>query len=134
VLNHLFVYGTLRKTKSGIVHPYLSKSAVFIDKASIPGKLYQVDTYPGAIPAFAQSKCQVYGEVYLLLNPKHVLRVLDEYEECASHFPAPHEYQRLPETVAFLDGKPIRAWVYWFRHSIDGLRQIKSGDYFDYLP
>jgi len=134
VLNHLFVYGTLRKTKSGIVHPYLSKSAVFIDQASIPGKLYQVDTYPGAIPALAQSKYQIYGEVYFLLNPKHVLRVLDEYEECASHFCTPHEYQRLPETATFLDGSRIRAWVYWFRRPIESLRQIKSGDYFDYLP
>ncbi len=131
MLNHLFVYGTLRKEKDGALHPFLGNKAVYIGKASIPGKLYQVNTYPGAVPAPFQSNHVVYGEVYRLLKPEQILRILDDYEECATHFPQPHEYQRLPETVTLSDGKRIDAWVYWFRHSVKGLRQIKSGDYFD---
>ena len=134
MLNHLFVYGTLRKNRKGAVHPYLRRNAVFISRASVPGKLYQVDTYPGAISAPAQSEYWVYGEVYRMLSRETVLRILDEYEECASHFPQPHEYQRLSETVTLISGKRMQAWVYWFRRPTSGLHQIESGDYFDYLP
>lgn len=95
------------------------------------GKLYLVGSYPGAVPAPASCGQVVHGEVYRLLKPEQTLRILDDYEECASHFPQPHEYQRLPETVTLVDGQRITAWVYWFRRSVLGLSQIKSGDYFD---
>lgn len=134
MLNHLFVYGTLRKAKNGMLHPYLRKDAVFIDHASVPGRLYLVGPYPGAISVPAQAEHLVYGEVYRLLNPERVLRVLDEYEECASHFPQPHEYERLPQTVNLAGEGTVEAWIYWFRHPASRLRPIKSGDYFNYLP
>ena len=133
LLNYLFVYGTLRKTQNGNLHPYLKNHAVFIDRASLPGKLYQVEHYPGAIPAPLGSQGLIYGEVYRLLQPEAVLSILDEYEECASHFPQPHEYRRAPETVILSNEKRLRAWVYWFCHPVSGLPQISSGDYFDYL-
>ncbi|MGY6274194.1 gamma-glutamylcyclotransferase family protein [Methylomonas sp. MgM2] len=133
MLNHLFVYGTLRRAKGGDFHPYLKDKATFIHSASVPGKLYQVDRYPGAIPAPYGSKSRVYGEVYRLFKPEGLLRVVDEYEECTEHFPQPHEYQRLAATVTLGDGKTTKAWVYWFRRSVYGLRQIPSGDYFDCL-
>lgn len=131
MLNYLFVYGTLRKTQSGQLSPYLKNRAVFIDQASLPGKLYKVAHYPGAIPAPGDSRHLVYGEVYRLLHPSSALSILDDYEECASHFPKPHEYQRKSETVILNSGKHLQAWVYWFRYPVSGLVQIASGDYFD---
>lgn len=133
LLNCLFVYGTLRKAQNGNLHPYLKNRAVFIDQASLPGKLYEVAHYPGAIPAPANSQHLVYGEVYRLFQPSSVLSILDQYEECSSHFPEPHEYQRNPETVVLSNGKRLRAWVYWFRRPVSGLTQIASGDYFEFV-
>ncbi|QPK64719.1 gamma-glutamylcyclotransferase [Methylomonas sp. LL1] len=132
MLRYLFVYGTLRKTQDGRLHPYLKKRAVFIDHASLPGKLYQIGCYPGAVPEPAASGFRVHGEVYRLLDPARLLPILDEYEECTGHFPQPHEYRRVSASVTLADGWPLKAWVYWFRHSTAGLRQISSGDYLDY--
>ena len=131
MLQYLFVYGTLRQTSNGSLHPYLKNRAVFISQAKLPGKLYQIRNYPGAVPSPANNECLVHGEVYRLLKPAELLRILDEYEECSRHFPKPHEYQRLAASVTLADGKQIQAWVYWFRHPTSGFRQIVSGDYFN---
>ena len=132
-MNHLFVYGTLRKTQRGKLHPYLKNNTLFIDNASLPGKLFQISDYPGAVPGPLYSRHLVYGEVYRLLRPNRVLHILDQYEECAPHFPKPHEYRRVAETVTLSNGKRLQAWVYWFCHPVTGLKQIRSGDYFDQL-
>lgn len=134
MLHYLFVYGTLRKAQNGDIHPFLKNQTIFIDRASVPGKLYLIDTYPGAIPTAADSSGRIQGEVYRLLHPERLLPTLDEYEECTSHFPKPHEYQRQATHVILGNGKTIDAWIYWFRRPIKKLRQITSGDYFDYLP
>jgi gamma-glutamylcyclotransferase (GGCT)/AIG2-like uncharacterized protein YtfP len=131
MLEYLFVYGTLRQDRNGRMHHYLKNRAVFIDKASLPGKLYLILDYPGAVPSPDDSGHTVQGEVYRLRHPTTVLQQLDEYEECSSQFPKPHEYQRLETTVMLASGKPVQAWVYWFRHSISGLKQISSGDYLE---
>ncbi|MGR8930099.1 MAG: gamma-glutamylcyclotransferase family protein [Gammaproteobacteria bacterium] len=131
MIKHLFVYGTLRKSRSGVVHPYLSNLCVFVDQASLPGRLFRVNHYPGAIPTPPHSRFRVYGEVYRMSHPVKLLDILDDYEECSSHFPTPHEYRRVPETVALANGGTVRAWIYWYRHSIAGLPEITSGDYFD---
>ncbi len=131
--DYVFVYGTLRKAKDGSVHPYLAET-VFLKNASLPGKLYQVGHYPGLLLDDANSGQRVRGEVYRLLRPKQQLKKLDDYEECAQHFPAPREYQRVSALATLADGEPIQVWVYVFRHSITGLKRISDGDYGRYLP
>ncbi|MDD2761035.1 MAG: gamma-glutamylcyclotransferase [Methylomonas sp.] len=125
----LFVYGTLRKSPYGRLHPYLKNHAIFSGRASLPGKLYRIDHYPGAVPTPARSRHRVYGEVYRLLRPQKVLALLDEYEECSDNFAEPREYRRVAETVTLMTGQRLRAWIYWFRFPIAGLNRIKSGDF-----
>lgn len=134
MLDYLFVYGTLRKAKNGGLHPYLINRAAFIDYASTPGKLFLIDSYPGAIKTAVDCDCRVRGEIYRLFNPQDLLPVLDRYEECTSDFPKPHEYRRQPTTVILDNTKPLSAWVYWFQRPVKTFRQVRSGDYFDYLP
>jgi len=134
MLNTLFVYGTLRKARNGELHPYLKQHAVFVGQAHLPGKLYQIDHYPGAIQVAAFSKLRIQGEVYRLSQPQTTLAVLDEYEECTPHFPMPHEYRRQAETVILANGTALNAWVYWFERPVCGLKPIDSGDYYPYLP
>jgi gamma-glutamylcyclotransferase (GGCT)/AIG2-like uncharacterized protein YtfP len=133
MLQYLFVYGTLRKNKSGDLHTLLHNQARYINSASMPGKLYEIQHYPGAVPAIAASGCLVHGEVYLLLYPHRLLQVLDNYEECTDRFPQPHEYLRKQRAVTLTDGRILNAWTYLYYRPVSGLIQITSGDYFDYL-
>lgn len=134
MLDYLFVYGSLRRAKNHSLHPYLNTHAVFIDRATLPGKLYHIASYPGAIPVHANDKSWIRGEVYRLLRPKLMLPILDHYEECTPQFPQPHEYQRRMSPVTLENGKILSAWVYWYGRPVAGLTQIATGDYFQYLP
>jgi gamma-glutamylcyclotransferase (GGCT)/AIG2-like uncharacterized protein YtfP len=126
---YLFVYGSLRKNPQGELHPYLQDHSQFLDYATLPGLLYVVDTYPGAVPAAADSLSLIHGELYLLYNPSYTLPLLDAYEECTSRHPQPHEFARSPALI-YRQGKPnITAWVYWYNHSVKHLKVIASGDF-----
>lgn len=98
--------------------------------ASTRGRLYEVDGYPGLVLGNSQNNGKVYGELYRLLNPQQVLNALDDYEECSSHFPKPHEYVRKQIPVNCLDSnKIVLAWVYLYNRPTTGLHLIPSGDY-----
>lgn len=130
---YLFVYGSLRKNRAGRTHPFLANRSRFIGNASIPGKLYRVRNYPGAVPDAIDSRNRVSGEVYQLLQPEKLLPILDDYEECTPRFPPPHEYQRVLNTVTLADNRELNCWVYLYRKPTIRLQRIESGDYFDYL-
>ena len=91
---YLFVYGTLMKDTNHSMARLLTKYSEFICRASMQGQLYLIDYYPGAI--LSESKDDiVYGELYKLSNASWVLSQLDDYEECSSSFPEPHESSRV---------------------------------------
>ena len=129
---YLFVYGTLRKNSSGRVHPFLQHRADYLATASISGKLYNLQNYPGAIPCQASSQ-RVHGEIYRLHDAETLLQTLDKYEECATHFPAPHEYRRCRMPVTLPDNRSLIAWVYLYNRPVAGLEPIPCGDYHHYL-
>lgn len=134
MLDYLFVYGTLRKALDGSLHPYLSHRAEFIGNAGLPGKLYHIRDYPGAVLTAANSAPIVQGELYRLLRPHQVLQQLDAYEECADHFPRPHEYRRKRVNVTLSDDTQKQAWAYIYQPSTLGLQEIHNGDYWRFLP
>lgn len=79
--------------------------------------------------ASRQPHSWVRGEVYALRDLGVTLARLDEYEGCGPNASRPHEFQRV-ERVAVLDsGAAVRVWVYLYRGSIAGRREIPSGDY-----
>lgn len=133
-VNHLFVYGSLRQALDGSLHALLNNQVVFIGTAHLPGKLYLVDNYPGLITTPAFSGFEVQGEVYRLKQPDKLLKSLDQYEECASQFPQPHEYKRLTKCVTLSDGRRLTCWVYVYNSPTSGLKHISGGDYLNYLP
>ncbi|AEG01206.1 gamma-glutamylcyclotransferase family protein [Methylomonas methanica] len=134
MLDYLFVYGTLRKALDGSLHPYLNHAAEFIGNAGLPGKLYHIRDYPGAVLLAANSRPIVQGELYQLLRPRLLLQQLDDYEECGDHFPTPHEYQRRRVTVTLSDDTQAQAWAYIYQHSTLDLQEIHNGNYRRFLP
>lgn len=123
--DYLFVYGTLRRDANSKIHPLLAKYAEFIGDATYQGKLYKVDTYPGAIPSNNPNDA-VQGEVYLLHQADVALPPLDQYEEFGPEFPEPNEYIRLKQSVMLKNGRSVMAWVYVYNHPTEGLELIES--------
>ncbi len=122
----LFVYGTLRRQL--IQHQYLQHHTEFIAEASMRGRLYLLDGYPGAVDStdFADT---VLGEVYRIHRTTALLAMLDDYEECSAKFARPHEYRRELRSVNLLDGRQLTAWVYLYNLDVRDLPQLVSGDF-----
>lgn len=132
-IQYLFVYGSLRKAQDGSMHGYLQRRALFVDTATLPGELYEISGYPGALLE-SSSLNRIHGEVYRLLEPEAVLHTLDVYEECSPDFPIPQEYQRIQKTVTLSTGQSVIAWIYVYCHSVIHCKFLENGDYAVYLP
>lgn len=131
--DYLFVYGTLRKRADGCLHPFLDDRADYIGMASMPGKLYEVNNYPGAIVGTANSQFRIQGEVYRLRDAESLFQSLDDYEECSASFPIPHEYRRCKKTVVLAEASALLAWIYLYNRPANELEWIVHGDYRRYF-
>lgn len=125
---HLFVYGTLRRGAETRMYRLLAQHSDFVGEAVWQGRLYKVDTYPGAVPS-DDPVHRVRGEVYALREPAGILAALDVYEECGPGSAEPTEYVRAPQEVVVDDGRRLMAWVYVYQRPTTGLKEIVSGDF-----
>jgi gamma-glutamylcyclotransferase (GGCT)/AIG2-like uncharacterized protein YtfP len=127
---YLFVYGTLMKDTNHSMAQLLTKHSEFICRASMQGQLYLIDYYPGAILSDNKDDI-VYGELYKLSNASWVLSQLDDYEECSSSFPEPHEYQRQLITIQphAADVSLSLAWAYLYQYPLSKKLRIKNGQF-----
>jgi gamma-glutamylcyclotransferase (GGCT)/AIG2-like uncharacterized protein YtfP len=121
----LFVYGSLR-SKAQRNHPAAQEAyarlvagAILEGKATISGRLYAPDWYPGLIPGVTG---KVQGEVWRLEKPD-LLAELDVYEGDA--------YVREAQPVTTNDGRQVTTWVYRYVADLSGVPLIASGDYLD---
>jgi gamma-glutamylcyclotransferase (GGCT)/AIG2-like uncharacterized protein YtfP len=126
--DYLFVYGTLRPACRHPANGLLAKGAERIGCGWLPGRLYEVSGYPGAVLSDNPGN-RIIGELYRLIDPAAMLARLDDYEEAAEHFPPPREYRRCRVEVRISDGRPVIAWVYLYNRSTENLRPIPGGDY-----
>lgn len=123
----LFVYGTLRRSTAHQGHELLSP-ATFIGPGEFQGRLYDLGNYPGMVPSGNPADI-VHGEVYRLHDLRATLTRLDHYEGCAGTCPPPTEYVHVVADVSLSDGTFVKAHLYLYQRSLDGLRRIESGDY-----
>lgn len=121
----LFVYGSLRPGFDGPMARWLRGVAPLVGRATARGALYRIESYPGFVPSY---EGVVTGDLFTLPDPAALLAQLDEYEECAAHFPKPHEYRRALVTVLGADG-PVEAWTYIYARDVAGLERIAGGDF-----
>ena len=76
---YLFVYGTLKRGFSNDYAQVLHNNSTFIGEASVKGRLYFLDNYPGLI--LDESGYEIFGEVFRVdSNVAEVLELMDEYE------------------------------------------------------
>jgi gamma-glutamylcyclotransferase (GGCT)/AIG2-like uncharacterized protein YtfP len=116
----VFVYGTLRRGGS---NHFRMAGAEFVAAATVNGRLYQIDWYPGLV--LDDSAGQVRGEVYQVSGC--LLDSLDAFEGT--------EYRRVRVEVACGDAhrSPLSAWVWEWQEPVNETRRITSGDWLEPL-
>ncbi len=128
----LFVYGTLRRDPSHEMFRILARTARFVGEARVPGRLYDLGSYPGMTGMIIASDDRwVKGELFDIQPDSwsRTIQQLDEYEGCTDQDPEPHEYRRDLVKAQVSSGKTIDAWAYILNRKPSGLREISSGDY-----
>ena len=123
---HLFVYGTLLSTAGHRNGARLQREARLIGEASIPGRLYRIEHYPGLVEGTDPQEL-VHGEVHALNNPVSALTWLDAYEGIQPGAFDRNEYERVERRVRLATGEQLAAWVYLYRKDVAPLRLIPGG-------
>ena len=114
MVDRLFVYGTLMRGFR--LHRLLAGRAAYRGPGQVGGRLYDLGTYPGAVPdAFGT----VRGELYEVDDPK-LWRALDSAEG--------PQYDRQEIAVRVPGGSTVAAFIYWYRGPLPGV-PIPGGDY-----
>jgi gamma-glutamylcyclotransferase (GGCT)/AIG2-like uncharacterized protein YtfP len=98
----------------------------------MPGLLYDLGDYPGAI-YLLDVKALVYGSIYKLNKaPGALLATLDAYEGVSVPFRSTDEYKRESAPIT-VNGQTIDCWVYLYNQAIINQSRIESGDYVQYV-
>ena len=129
----VFVYGSLRK---GFQHPayaYISRYFTLVAEAKIKGRLYDMGSYPAAIPT--DEAFFITGELYKINHPDEfawAIAQLDDYEGLNADDGETPLYRREPVTV-FVQDQEEQAWVYWYNGDTTGKTLIAEGDVLQYM-
>lgn len=126
--DYLFVYGTLRPSAGHEMNAVLEQHGDLVGRGKIPGILYDVGRYPGAVKS-SGTRAFVRGDLYVLRNPERALKLLDRYEGRDEKKPRSGEFKRSRVLVSLGGGKTVKAWIYLYNRSTTGLTRIRSGDY-----
>ncbi len=127
----IFVYGTLRRAARCVMANWLASQAEYLGSGVIPGRLYDVGSYPALRPA-VHSEDLVYGDLFRLYRPEFALARLDRYEGIGSGQSRPYQYSRERIVVSMTNGASYEAWSYLYTGKTSRLRRIGHGDYLKY--
>ena len=134
----LFAYGTLMLA-TGIpdVDSALRDAGPSLGRGWIPGRLFDLGEYPGAVApedgAGDEDAPKVWGRLMHLKDPAAFYSVIDRYEGFDASDTAGSEFVRATARM-FLPGhdRGIVCQVYWYNLSVRGKPVIHSGDYLAY--
>lgn len=123
---HLFVYGTLLSNIPSSMSKFLRRRAVLVGKATIPGSLHDLGSYPGYFPEGAGT---VIGELWRLNDDRReqTLEMLDAYESVTGE--TDDEYSRLTVLATVGGGGTFSAETYACRADVSGQPLIPRGNY-----
>lgn len=128
--DYAFFYGTLmtgfdRRRRAGI-----EGKLSYVARGTIDAALFDLGIYPAAVPA---TDSQVVGEVYEMLEPAHVLDVLDDIEGYSTDDPDHSLYTRTLVPAGLDDGRTVEVWVYFYNAPLGRAPLIESGDYLEHI-
>lgn len=132
-INHLFVYGSLRKGFQHTAYQYISKHFTFVAEAKVRGILFDLGEYPAGIPTLEDYF--IKGELYVLKESADFSWAIEQLDDYEGLYPVEGEQQLYTREVAkvFHHDSCTQAWIYWYKNEITTDHIIPSGDTFDYL-
>lgn len=121
----LFVYGTLMSHTGTPKAQQLMAEADSLGPATIAGRLYRIDWYPGLV----EGTGTVHGEVVRLRNSAASLVWLDAYEGIVPGDDRENrnEYARVRRPVTLADGRTLEAWVYLYIRDVGASTPVADG-------
>jgi gamma-glutamylcyclotransferase (GGCT)/AIG2-like uncharacterized protein YtfP len=125
----IFVYGTLRKEGALPIIELLDGRVHYSGKATIKGKIYLVDFYPG-LKIVNDENPEVHGELYQLHNFDHDISLLDDYEGVSS--PPNHKdlFRKITVIATTETGTKLKCLAYGYNRKITpAMKEIVTGDY-----
>jgi len=139
MLAHIFVYGTLRPSARSSfgkeMRERLARESRPLGAALMPGRLYDLGSYPGLVDSTAADEF-VYGDVLELRDPAATFRWLDLYESIPAHDPAAGEYRRetrlsrlIGDGTESVSAREMTVWVYIYAHDLSRARRIIDGSW-----
>lgn len=126
--DYLFAYGTLRPGFAPREVAGLFRRIIRIGAASVPGRLYNLGDYPGAI-LDPNSEAKIIGEIFQLPTDVETLAALDAYEGVDPADPAASLFARRKCDALLNDGGQLECWVYEYNREIAPSTLIEGGDY-----
>jgi gamma-glutamylcyclotransferase (GGCT)/AIG2-like uncharacterized protein YtfP len=118
----IFVYGTLKV--GGYYSEQLDKYRHSSEIATLYGTLFDADYFPALIE---KGNNIIYGELHVYKNPKIVLSIIDRIEGFVGKKSKNNLYIRKKTKVQPKNSDECVAYVYFFAHNTDKMRQIKDG-------
>jgi gamma-glutamylcyclotransferase (GGCT)/AIG2-like uncharacterized protein YtfP len=97
-------------------------------EGSIPGVLFDLGEYPGAV-FDNSSSTRVFGTVFRLPDQVNLLSELDRYEGFDPASPSTSLFVRRLHPVALTAGESIECWVYEYNGSPRRERILSGGRY-----
>jgi gamma-glutamylcyclotransferase (GGCT)/AIG2-like uncharacterized protein YtfP len=131
--DYLFTYGTLQPGLApDEIAPAVTKLHP-IGPASVPGVLYHLGDYPGAILDPLTSK-RILGTIYQLPDDSSILAKLDHYEGFDPESPESSLFLRTRTAAVLQDSRTLSCWIYVYNGVPDSSRIISSGSFLRPVP
>lgn len=130
---YLFVYGSLRQGFQSPAYDYISRYFEFVSMAKVKGLLYDLGTYPVAVPD--KKEHYIIGELYRLKRIEEfewAFAQLDDYEGVIAEDGEEALYHRDRATV-YTDNDTVDSWIYWYKGNVKTKSIITSGDLLQYM-
>ena len=131
-ITKLFVYGSLRSGFHHSAYEYISKYFTLISEAKVKGKMYDLGSYPAAVPTTDESF--ITGELYDLINPADFAWAIEQLDDYEGLNPEEGEEQLFKRelTNVFYNGQQTVSWIYWYNGIIEDHPLIISGDILEF--
>jgi len=124
----LFLYGTLLPEHAPTEMLHLVARLKFISAGSMPGDLFDLGEFPGAV-FDANARHRVWGQMFELPEDAPLLAQLDTYEGYSPNDPAASLFVRQKRPITLPDGSEQLCWVYLYNRPTGQAHPIPSGDY-----
>lgn len=108
---YLFLYGTLRPEDAPVEIRSTVAGLRLIGEGTVPGILYDLGEYPGAL-VDAAAEQRIFGTVYQLSEDRTALSRMDTYEDFRPDAPEESLFLRVRQKVEMEAGGSVECWMY----------------------